>query len=314
MPDGLDHNDQIVDPPLTGEDMDAFIASLESDFNYQNNINLSTLLPQGNNDEGGDDDDTDENDDQESNEGEETPDTNDFFTINGKQFSREEIERLYNFDQYLRANPDAATRVAQAITRPSPVSETPPQTPPQEFSAPEPPSELDLDDPQTKILWDQVVESRKAIWDQNQRFAQQQQTIAAGQQRLQASQAQSDMQTALNQFKEQFINLNEDDITTIRKEAGPILPSFLSQLPPVTALFRSMEVAAWANADIRKKLNDPEFKTETQATKSTTRKRKLGSISGSPASAPKTETRPQYRNDRDMVNQLAQAFQDSLGR
>jgi hypothetical protein len=76
-----------------------------------------------------------------------------------------------------------------------------------------------------------------------------------------------------------------------------------------------MEIAGFANADIRQRMNSEEQPHKTTRQRSESRKKRLGSISGAPASAPKTEARPVYRNDRDMVQQFADALaENGLGR
>ncbi len=72
-----------------------------------------------------------------------------------------------------------------------------------------------------------------------------------------------------------------------------------------------MEVAAFANTDLRKRL-DAETPPPTNQHRSATRKQKLSSISGTPRSAPKVDTKPSFQNDRDMVNAFATALNDQM--
>lgn len=245
----------------------------------------------------------------------------DHFVINGEQFSRDDIERLYNFDQYMRANPDVAQRVNTAIAFPQtpagqpPVSETPPPADtPTEFQAPEPPDFLDLEDPAQKFQWDTHVATQRAFFDREQRdnkfFQQQAQERIVNQQR----QAEQDMASALTTFKQAHPNLNEDDIVKIRQAAGPFIDGMMKQLPPTDALVRSMEVAAVMDNDLRAKIQDPTVHTRTNHQQRQRNKQRLGAISGSPRSAPKTESRPAYSSDKDFLNALAQEFSEHMQR
>lgn len=254
---------------------------------------------------------------------EETTDA-DYFTINGNRFERADIERLYNFDQYMRANPDVAQRVNDAIVT-SPTRETPPAGSPPvpeapaetsaEFEAPEPPDFLDLEDPVHRFQWESHVGNLKALHDRDQQtnraFAQ----MAADRQAQTERQAATDMQQALATFTEAHPNLNDDDIAKIRQAAAPFVEGMLKQLPPVEALARSMEVAAVMDNDIRDKMMDPTVKTQTDKQRSRHRKERLGQISGSPRSAPRTEpSRPAYTSDKEMLNDLAAAFSEQMQR
>lgn len=314
-----DPNDQMVDPPVTPEDMDAFLKSLEADFEFQPSLSINQLFtrePPATNQDGDEPEEPADGDGETpAPEGEEG-DEDDYVTVNGVQVPKADIQRLYEFDQYLRTNQDAAQRVAQALATPTGESTVPPATPPASeepatFTPPEPPEHLDLDDPQIKTLWDMHVATLQQSWQDREYVKQTTATIAADRQRDASARAAAHMEQALATFRGQFANLNDDDIAVIRREAGPLLPAMMQQLPPVEALRRSMEVAAWANSDVRPKLVDPELKTTTTHQRSQRRKQALGSIAGTPRSAPKTDSRPQYQNDREMVQQVADAIAES---
>jgi hypothetical protein len=279
----------------------------------------------------GEEEDDDEPEDDETPIDPPTPDptaqtssTPDFIEVNGQQIPRADIERLYQFDQYLRANPDAAQRVQAAIPAPTATSAggqpnvpSPPAPANQvaEFEEPTPPDFLDLDDPAQKFQWDSHVATQKALFDRDQRdtrlFAQQAQERQAQTNR----QAAVDMTTALDKFKQTHPNLNEDDITKIRKAAGPFVGGMLAQLPPVDALIRSMEVGGMMDDDIRTKLTDPTVRTQSEKTKTRHRKARLGELSGSGRSAPKTDTaRPTFTSDKDFINAIAQELSESMQR
>ncbi len=253
----------------------------------------------------------------------------DFFEINGQQFAREDIERLYNFDQYMRSNPDVAQRVNAAIagqgptgqaTVPDPSQATTDQgrtEPPvvEEWKDPEPPEFLDLEDPAQKFQWDTHVATQKALFNNEQRqrqfFAQQ----AEQTNRRNVQQAQQDMATALASFKQVHPNLNEDDIAKIRNLAGPFVEGMMKQLPAVEALSRSMEVAGMMDNDLRDKLMDTTVRTKTEKQQSRHRKGRLGEISGAGRSAPRTEqARPAFTSDKEFLNALASEFSEHMQR
>lgn len=322
--DNQDPNAQMVDPAIGEDELQAFLKTLDEGFEYAPNIDLSTFQPKGSTDDPLDDDNPhpdetdDDDDDSETPPASEASSDDDDFTVNGNKIPRAEIQRLYEFDQFLRANPDKAQRVAETLAAPvgeanvSPAQPTPSET---AFQAPEPPAELDLEDPTSKFLWDQTVEARKEAWEARQEVAKTTASITKGQQAIVDRQVQEDMAQALDQFKAQFPNLNDDDIALVRKDAGPLVQNYMATLPPVEALRRSMEVAGYANSDVRPKLLDPANATPTNAQKSAKRKSRLGSLSGTPRSAPKVDSRPKYTNDREMVQGFADALaEQGLGR
>lgn len=248
------------------------------------------------------------------------PDAQDFFTINGQQFARADIERLYNFDQYMRSNPDVAQRVNDAITGQAPtgqapVSAAPETTPDPEWKEPEPPEFLDLEDPVQKFQWETHVATQRVLFQNEERqrkfFAAQ----AAEQNRRNSFQAQQDMSSALSSFKQSHPNLNDDDIAKVRQLATPFVEGMLKQLPPVEALTRSMEVAGMMDSDLRPKLIDTTVKTPTERQRSHRRKARLGEISGTGRSAPRTEpNRPAFTSDKDFLNALAAEFSEHMQR
>jgi hypothetical protein len=313
-----DPNAMFVEPSVSEDDMEAFLKSLEES---NESVPLAQYMDSGESEPT----EPPEPPDEEPSEPLEEPDApgaeaQDYFTINGEQWPRSEIERLYQFDRYLRDNPDAAQRVAEA-TRPRQTSPAVPEATKEaspaevEFIPPELPDFLDLDEPSQRFMWESHVATQRAIFDRDQRDNRVFQQLQADRERDVQRQANADMNSALSEFTQTFPNLNEDDITQIRQEAGPLVDGMLRTLPPVQALYRAMEVAAWANADMRLKLENPELKTPSNSQKSTTRKQRLSSISGAPKSAPKTESRPTFTSDRDMVQQFADALaENGLGR
>lgn len=307
-----DLNDQQVDPPVTGDEMEEFIKSLEGGYaGYGANVNLSTLLPQGQEPEPAPEEESPDEEEGEPDEG--PPPDDDDLVINGNRYPRADIERLLNFDQYLRSNPDAAARVTEAVTNKPSVPEAKPEAPPQ-YTPPELPEGVELDDPISKLLWDQQVATHKELHEVRESQRKQVEAFNQTQQQQYERQAAADMETALSKFSTDFPSLNEDDVAQVRNEGVQYLPAMLQQMNGADALYRSMEIAVYANADLRQKVSS-ESPNPTKEQKSRTRKQKLGSISGSPTSAPKTESRPQFRSDRDLVEQFAKELaENGLGR
>lgn len=291
-------NDQTVDPAVSSEDLDAWLAELNP--------------PVVDKEEVSDDDESEEPEHQEPELDAEAPEQPDTITVGDNQFARADIERLYEFDRYLRDNPDAAARVAEAVAPRAPVQSPVPEaqtpTPAPGYEDPTPPDYLDLDDPTARFMWESHVSTQRAIYDNEQRVA----NWVAQQNQIQQTQLQrqaaADMEVALSDFRSRYPALGDDDIATVRNAATTFIPSMMEQLPPVAALTRSMEVAAWADADLRPRLGGDSPSVPSQKARSATRKQRLSSISGSPRSAPKTEDRVQYSTDKDMVNALANAI------
>jgi hypothetical protein len=285
------------------------------------------VVSQGDTDDDSDTDDTDDSDDTDDGNDDTEATTSsaqptvdaDSFTINGQQFPRADIERLYQFDQYMRSNPDVAKRLNDAIATPASTAES---TVPaaqatatsEEYTAPDPPEFLDLDDPVQKFQWDNHVATQKVLHDNEQRQRQFFQTQAQERQATLNRQAQQDMDQALSTFKQQYPNLNDDDITHIRAAAGPFIEGMMKQLSPTDALVRSMEVAGMMDENVRNKMTDVTTKTPTDKQKTRHRKARLGEISGSGRSAPRTESRPSFTSDKEMLNALANEFSEQMQR
>lgn len=321
----------MVEPVVGTEDMDAWLANLEQG---GETYDLSRILPPINaavegehvgerpddepdDDEPGNVPDDDTTDDNDTPDDEEIP-AEDFVTVKGQQIPRSELERLYEFDQFLRNDQAAAQRVAQAIQPPTggqppvPTPAAPASQERTEFVAPEPPDYLDLEDPAQRFAWDNHVATEKRFFDKEQEDKQRWSEMQSERQQRVNQQAAQDMQQAEKDFKAAFPNLNDDDMKLVRDAAGTYIPTVAASMGYNPAmLYRSMEIAAWANGDLRSKLVDPTKTTPTNHQRSTSRKRKLGQVSGTPRSAPKTEGRVAFTSDKDMVNELAHALAEN---
>jgi hypothetical protein len=157
-----------------------------------------------------------------------------------------------------------------------------------------------------------MVNMQKSQWELTQQINQERQERAQALQQQHAQQAQRDMDTALTKFRQQFPGVNDDDMGIIRQDAVPLIAGYMQQLPPTDALYRSMEVAAYANTDMRQKLEMPS-PAPTAQQQSNSRKRKLGSIAGTSRSAPRDATpRTTFQSDQDMRAALGSAIADSI--
>jgi hypothetical protein len=315
---------QIVagDDGQTLESMDAFIKSLEQGFEYPELAKLGQTDEQiaaeilGNEGQETDEDETDD-------EGTSTstppapvvsdtppvePDPTllpDHVLINGNQIPLADVQRLYEFDQYLRSNPEAAERVHAAV---QPVVPTPEQTPPPANQELTPPEWMDLEDPQQKFMWDSHVSNQRLLATMVE------QNNARAQSEINAR-AQSDMASALTRWTAAHPNFNEDQIEKVRKHGAEmnIISGVMATSPdPVTALVRVMDLAAMDDPDLRAVYLTPEVKTPTRQQRSTTRKGKLNSLGGSSGSVPRTTTTPRPMSDREAIDQFAAGLAESF--
>ena len=303
---------QVVFPAESQTDIDAFLSSLGADFEYAPSVTVPTDSETEPTDPPADDGDDGEEDDEEV-----PPDDSsvESVTINGQSVPLAEVQRLVDFDNYLKSNPDAARRMAESIATP-PVATVPTPTEPPPgpvaFVPPTPPEALDLDDPSVRVMWDELVATRKAAWEATQSTVAATQQFAATQQQLTARQAEIDMRDAQAQFRHDHPNMTDENINTIRQLAADmrIVPGLLQSMPtPTDALHRAMEIAAWADADTRSLMLDTS--ATPPPTKSQRRKQRLSQISSAPGSAPVTDNPPRVRSDRDMINAFAQELTDS---
>jgi hypothetical protein len=313
--------DQIYEivPEANQETIDSFLASLEGEFDYPAFTHLSSTQ-------------TDEEIASEIVEEEETPDevddevppptpppappvqdppvtAPDTVLVNGNPVPLADIQRLYEFDQYLRQNPDAAERVQQAVTVREPAVPTPAAAAPPANEV-TPPDFLDMDDPAHKFMW----ESHLAQQQQLQQFTQQ--NIQREQEALNQK-AMAEMDTALSRFRSAHPNLNDDQIIQIRKHGAEMNIAsavMATTVNPVDGFVRILDLAALDTPDIRSTYLDTEVKkTPTTRQRSTERKGKLNALGGSSGSVPRTTTTPRPVTDREAIDQFAQGLAESLG-
>lgn len=313
---------QIV-PEASQESIDDFIKSLETDFEYPA---LSAL---GRTDaEIADEivDPPEEPNDEEDNdtppevppvdEGQSQPPASDtppslpadHVLVNGIPVALADLQRLHEFDQFLRNNPDAAARVQAAVQPPVPPSTETPAPANQEVAL-TPPEFLDLEDPAQKFMWDSYVAQQKQIEAISARDVAR--DTAAAQAKI-----NSEMDQALLQWKTAHPNFNEDQINSVRRHAADmnVIDSLIATTPsPVAALVRAMDLAALDDPDLRTVYLTPETPpTPTRHQRSTTRKGKLNSLGGGSGSVPRTTTTPRAQSDREAIDQFAKELGESF--
>lgn len=220
--------------------------------------------------------------------------------------SRDEARQWAQFGQYLRANPDAAARIAasmeadaeaaeaaqaQASTQATGAPQTGSQTP-----ILEPPADLDLDDPAIRLLWDQHVATQTALTALNERVQYNESFVT----RQQQENTESQLNTAQAVFSEKH-HLSADEMARVRQVAGNlgVLPSLLAPFDPVTgaprqvdplkAIGEAFDMALWAIPEMRER----ELESRVEENKADNkRKQKLSSLGGSGGTGPRTPAAP----------------------
>jgi hypothetical protein len=165
------------------------------------------------------------------------------------------------------------------------------------------PDFIDQDDEVQMGLWERIQNLESKI-DSTATISRQTAEQAA------RAQADATLERAMAAYRTQYPNITDEDLAIIRPQAALIVNPMIQQHGPVDGMVRALYVASLENESTRNKVLG--INTESQKTKSETRKRKLSAISGTSGSAPKTApSRPQYTSDRDVVNAIARELSDS---
>lgn len=309
-----DEHYQAIVPEASQESIDDFLKTLEADFDYPALSHLSSTpadvidpTPAEEIDE-----ETDDNEPVPPVVPDEITDPVQPQTVlvNGQQVPLADVQRLWEFDQFLRSNPDAAERVQQAVTPPQspvpPAAETPPAN---EVT---PPEFLDLEDPKDKFFWDQILANKQQL----DTFTRQAQQIAEAESQRRYTE---DAECAVANFRTQHPNFNDDQILSLRQHARDMniigaLAATTSNL--IDAFSRNLELAAMDSPDLRTIYLTPEEPpVPTTRQRSDTRKSKLNSLGGSSGSVPRTTPVSRPMSDREATDQfaagLAEAFQQN---
>lgn len=249
----------------------------------------------------------------------------------GFQLPRSQARALAEFDAFLAANPELAAQIAGVVQgqyqlvpygsgepNAEPVPTTPALSTPTQQQGP--PPDLDLDDPQVKLLWDTIQ--------------QQQAALAAQQQRLQShevqlsTQTQATTQSLISKAEQSFKtdrSLTDEQMVKIREVAGRlnVLPSLLSPVDPITQLPRNVDplkaveqafdIAYWQLPEFR---NRQVQATVDQTIKDNTRKAKASSVGGNSGSVRRTPvTKPKTKEEtrQEMIREVAGYFASEQG-
>jgi hypothetical protein len=228
-------------------------------------------------------------------------------TINGQQILTSDVQRLYEFDQFLRSNPEAAQRVKAAVEPvvPAPAVEATPTPDP----ALTPPEWMDLEDPAQRFMWESHVTNQKTL------SALQAQSMQRQQSEINA-QAAANTNTAISQWVAAHPNFNEDQVNEVRKHAAQmnLIDSLIATSPnPIVAVSRALDLAAMDKPELRTVYLDTEAPpTPTRQQASRTRKSKLNALGGSSGSVPRTTTTPKAMSDREAIDQFAAGLAESF--
>lgn len=301
-------------PEASAETIEAFVASLQDDFEYPALTHLSSTSedfePEDEeiDDAEHDEEETPANDSPASGDDDEPSDPSalpdGFILIKGQPVAITDVERLYDFDQFLRSDPDASERVAQAV---KPIVPTPTPAPAsQELT---PPEWMDLEDPQQKFMWDSHVANQNTLAAVAQQAQQREQELSN-------QRAVADMDVALTRFRSAHPNFNDDQITALRLHARDmnIIGAVMATAPnQVDGFVRTMDLAAMDSPDLRSIYLTPETpSTPTRQQKSATRKRQLNALGGSSGSAPRTSPAKRPMSDREAIEQMAAGLAESF--
>lgn len=327
--DPVDEGYQLISGEAPPESIEQFIEGLNADWEYPVDTHLGDVAPDNSTTQEPEQEEVDDPDDPLIPEPDATADPNApsatsdepaTVEVNGVQVPLADVQRLYEFDQFLRSNPEASRRVAAAISddQPAPAEPTTGEPAvPAQAAAPAtpipvaPPDFLDLEDPAQKFLWDSHVATQTQLANMVKANNDQAQTLAN-------RQATIDAEAAISQFRTAHPNFNDDQMNTLRRHAAGmgILDSIIATSPDaVTALSRTLDLAALDHADSRTLyLAPPETaRAKTTTEKSRARKSALNSLGGSSGSVPKTSTTPKPKTDRQAIDEFARQLGESFG-
>lgn len=317
---------QMVTGDVPLESIELFIEKLNDDWEYPVDTHLGDTPPvidaETHTTEEEEDEDVDEEVTDTTPDPNTTPDTSaepETVKVNGHDVPLADVQRLYEFDQYLRNNPEASQRVAKAIN-PEPDGEPAPTAGPSgepavspQATTPtplEPPEFLDFDDPAQKFLWESFQLQQSQIHSLTTATEKQQKSLAD-------RQAVIDTDVAVSAFRTAHPNFNDEQMGKLRQHAAQmgILDSLLTTSPnPVAALSRTLDLAALDHEESRALyMAPPETPREKTATqKSQTRKDKLSALSGSSGSVPRQTATPKPQSDREMIAEFAKQLGDQF--
>lgn len=238
----------------------------------------------------------------------------DFLDFGDKgKFTRQEVENLIAFQQFVRNNPVVADGIAKLVSGAEPDAPIANPTAPKIDSVPE---GLDLDDPAIKALWEEHLAVRSRL-DQ---LVPQIETATRQINLQQAEQAQTFLVRAKDSFQKEF-DLTAEDMAKVTDTAARmnVLPALMNPIDPVTGLPRTVDPLQALDTSFRTAYSlMPEFesrrlaKVQAAEQASKNKKKKLSSLAGSSGSVPKStmQREPKTASDRRtaMIAEVANAM------
>lgn len=214
-----------------------------------------------------------------------------------------EVRAFYELGKMLREGSLQPT----GVTGDSGDEPSPPAAPPEPLP-PTMPSWLDQEDPVQMGVWntlqEQATEYKKELAEVRQLA---EQSSSALRDRL----AMENGQAAVTQFRTQYPNISDTEFDTLLTLCQPMVDGFVAtSANPIEGVKRALYVSALDFEPTRAKV----LGTQSPQQKSTERKRKLGSLSGSGGNGNRSESpRPQLSTDKQSVQEFANALSESYG-
>lgn len=236
------------------------------------------------------------------------PDAPDVVTINGRAWTRDQLEAFARFSDSLDQDPSLQSLLTSYYTGRLETLQQPPQQAAPAFPVqPAPAAYLPPPAPPAPALDEyedpRIVALQQQIAQQNTYIAQlaQAQQLQAQQQVAQSQQAASTlMNRASASFAEQH-GLTDDEVLRLRKSASRMghIDAFMSGIDPITnaptrpdllsATERALEIAYWADPALRQREIDRAMERQRERNR---KRQRLAGVGGSSGSVSRTPTAP----------------------
>jgi hypothetical protein len=221
---------------------------------------------------------------------------------NGQVSTLEELQRYYDFEQFLQTHPDVAQRVVQAAQ--GQTIQPPVETPP---APPALPEDVDLEDPTTRFLYEQNIANQRSL-----------QAIAAQQQEAQQATAIQHANIAIRQTQDR-LHLSDADLGKLRVATAElnIVPSFISRNPsnPISAMEQALEFTFWSQPEFRDAAIQARVDAELAATSADTRRqRNLNKVSNASGGSKPPPARKEPATEDERREAMIQEISEAMGR
>jgi hypothetical protein len=237
----------------------------------------------------------------------------------GLRITRDQAKAYAEFEAFLADNPELAEAIGGTVTgthrfvpvdTPAPQASAPTTTPATDFSAP--PSELDMEDPVQRTVWERMVATQQKLDEATAALTRHEQVI----QRQQSDTTASLVNRATQSYQEAH-KLTDEDMDEIQRVTARlnVVPALMAPVDPITGLPRQVDPlkALEAGFDLAHwqipRLRDRELAdVQSQTRDANKRKAKLSSLGGSSGSVPRqpntVPTNPQERRQA-MIAEMA---------